>query len=252
MPIRWCCVLRNDVVLAENGAKTEGSIDKLSKTIIAKKPTAGWEFASSGNFKAVKLHVYETRQLVWSAACVHDHDPNAAKAFLEKLVLMTEPLRDTPSWRSGGPFAAQDEFGMMLQQRREQANSMGKLAMVENRVQEVKGIMSDNIRIMLENQEKAEAMEAKSESLMQQSKMFQKVRSSHARTYTLRQTRTTPLHSHLSATFQPPHLSRATHPLPPLIIHNSRPARILKSSTSGRMRNSGPRRARQSQRQQRP
>ena len=89
-----------------------------AQTIIAKKPTAGWEFASSGNFKAVKLHVYETRQLVWSAACVHDSgDGSMAKAFLEKLILMTEPMRESPQWRDGSLRAAQADFSPMLQQR---------------------------------------------------------------------------------------------------------------------------------------
>ena len=30
-----------------------------------------------------------------------------AKGYLEKLILMTEPLRETPLWRQGGNLAAQ-------------------------------------------------------------------------------------------------------------------------------------------------
>jgi hypothetical protein len=173
MPIHWVGVARGNTLLAQSGSR-EGASDKLASTIIAKKPTAGWEFSSSGSMKAVKLHVYETRELVWSAACVHDHDAAAAKAFLEKLILMTEPLREMPSWRSGGQLAAQQEFAPMLQQRLEQANSQGKLAMVADKVNEVKGIMNSNIQILLENHEKVEELENKSEMLMQQASVFQK------------------------------------------------------------------------------
>ena len=62
--------------------------------------------------QAVKLHVYESRDLVWSAACIHDHDAAAAKGFLEKLMLMTEPLR--PTWTAGGELSAQATLGLML------------------------------------------------------------------------------------------------------------------------------------------
>ena len=169
MTIHWCGVLRSNTLLAESSggpSSSSAAVDKLAKTIASKKPTAGWEFSSSGGMHAVKLHVYETRDLVWSAACVHDHDSAAAKGFLEKLVLMTEPLRD--GWREGGTLSAQAALGPMLQQRLEQANSMGRLAMVTDRVNEVKGLMSENIAVLLENRDKVEHLQGQSEALAQQ------------------------------------------------------------------------------------
>lgn len=176
MPVHWVGLLRNNTLLAESRRGGLGdkqpSVDKLARTISSKKPTAGWEFASGSGLQAVKLHVYESRELVWSAACVHDHDAAAAKGFLEKLVLMTEPLRD--SWREGGELSAQAVMGPMLLQRLEQANSMGRVAMVTDKVNEVKGIMSDNINVLLENHAKVERLENQSEALMQAANTFKK------------------------------------------------------------------------------
>jgi len=184
MPIHWCGVLRNNTLLAETSggsSSSSGAVDKLAKAIANKKPTAGWEFSSSGSMHAVKLHVYETKDLVWSAACVHDHDSAAAKGFLEKLVLMTEPLRD--SWRDGGALSAQSALGPMLQQRLEQANKLGRVAMVTDKVNEVKGIMNDNIQVLIENHAKVEHLENQSEQLMQQASMFKKGATSLKRFY---------------------------------------------------------------------
>ena len=162
MPLLWCGVARGTTLLAQNSAP-QGAVDKLAKSILAKKPTAGWEFASSGGLKAVKLHVYATRDLVFSASCVHDGESAIAKGFLEKLMLMTEPLQEMPSWQSGGHLAAQGDCAAMLQQRLDQANSMGKLAMVNSKVDEVKGIMNENIQVLLENHARVEVLENKSE-----------------------------------------------------------------------------------------
>ena len=62
----------------------------------------------------------------------------------------------------------------MLQQRFDQANSMDRVAAVNEKVGEVKSIMSENIKILLENTDKVEELENKSASLMQQAKVFQK------------------------------------------------------------------------------
>lgn len=182
MPILWSGVARNDVLLAQCGVRDErNAVDKLAKAIVSKKPTAGWEFSSSGGLKAVKLHVHETRDLVWSMACVHDHDENVAKGFLEKLILMTEPLR--PEWRLGGHLSAQAGVGLMLQQRMDQANSMGRLAMVTDKVNEVKGLMSDNIDVLLQNQVKVEHLENESAALMEQASTFKKATTSIKKHY---------------------------------------------------------------------
>lgn len=188
MPILWACCARNGVLLAEAGSvhAAAGAVGKLATTIVAKKPTAGWEFASLSGLKAIKLHLHESRELCWSVCCIHDahdsQDAAHAKGFLEKLLLMTEPMRETEEWRSGGPRAGMG-FAPTLQQRMEQANSMGRLAMVTDKVNEVKGIMGDNIALLLENQDRVVELENKSADLMQQASVFKKASSSVRKFY---------------------------------------------------------------------
>lgn len=171
MPLIWCGVSRNNTLLAECGVR-EPATDKLKKSILNKKPTAGWEFASSGKLQAVKLHVHETKDLVWSASCIHDHDAAIAKGMLEKLILMTEPLRET--WREAAPLSQQEAVGPMLMQRMEQANFMGRSALVTDRVNEVKTIMNDNIQVLLDNSAKVEHLEGQSVALMESASVFKK------------------------------------------------------------------------------
>jgi hypothetical protein len=64
----------------------------------------------------------------------HPPFPLQARGFLEKLALMSEPLRNTPTWLHGRTLAAQDAFAPTLLQRMEQASSGGRLAMVSSKV----------------------------------------------------------------------------------------------------------------------
>ena len=87
---------------------------------------------------------------VWSVNCVFDasfHEPQA-KSFVEKLVLLMEPQRSTSLWRAGSTCAAQESFAPMLLARLEQANSLGKTAMVSEQVDEVKDLMAANIELL--------------------------------------------------------------------------------------------------------
>lgn len=171
MPLVWCGISRNATLLAECGER-EPAVDKLAKRILAMKPTAGWEFCSAGKLQAVKLHVYESKKLVWSASCVHDHDAQAAKGLLEKIMLMTEPLR--PEWEHAPELSQQAAFGPMLQQRMDQANFLGRTARVSDRVNEVKGIMEDNISVLLDNTARVEHLEGQSVALMESASVFKR------------------------------------------------------------------------------
>ena len=62
----------------------------------------------------------------------------------------------------------------MLQQRFDQAKATDRINLLNDKVSEVKGIMNQNIQILLENHDKVEVLENKSASLMQQAKVFQK------------------------------------------------------------------------------
>ena len=99
-------------------------------------------------------------------------DGTLAKGFVEKITLLTEPLRRTPEWRTGRALCAQASFAPVLQQRLEQASSTGRTAMVSQQVDEVKSVMHENIELILRRGEDLEALEARSEGLSQLAQHF--------------------------------------------------------------------------------
>jgi len=175
--IVWAAVQRDAVTLAECGEDAHGGqVLALAKKILTKKPSPGWEFDKAGKLHAVKFHVHESG-MVWTACCVYVNGviPELqAKGFLEKIILLSEPLRTERVWRSGGTLAAQDSFAPTLLQRMEQANSGGKVAMVSEQVNEVKELMSNNIELLLERGQKIEDLEEKATFLGNMSKQFHK------------------------------------------------------------------------------
>ena len=133
-------------------------------------PTPGWEFAKGRGLCAVKFHVHDKTaetEVVWAISCVHDSDFDGtlAKGFIEKMTMLTDPLRGTPEWRTGGALSAQTSFAPVLQQRLEQANSMGRTALLSEQVDYVKNLMHENIELILQRGEDLEALENKTDAL---------------------------------------------------------------------------------------
>ena len=182
----WAAVTRNKTVLAECGVITSaedsraGAVVELAQQILKKKPTAGWEFARARGLSAVKFHVHDVHEqsagseIIWAISCVHEagFDGTLAKGFLEKITLLTEPLRRTPEWRTGRVLCAQASFAPVLQQRLEQANSTGSTAMVSQQIDEVKSVMHENIELILRRGEDLETLEARGEGLSQLAQHF--------------------------------------------------------------------------------
>ena len=189
--LQWSAFARDGIKLAECHLQAPGAgagpprlnpeVLALAKKIVAKKPTPGWEFEKGpGKLRAVKFHLHEQLpggRVVWAACCCYDSgvmpEPQA-KSFVEKLIFLTEPLRDSQEWRGGGEFAAQGAFAPMLKQRMEQANAGGKLAAVTAQVDGIKEIMSNNINLMLERGEQLEQLQDKAGALAKVSQQFHK------------------------------------------------------------------------------
>ena len=136
---------------------------------------------------------------IWTFACVYDPssvDGYQVKAFLEKIVTMTEIFRqptikgdggvfnDQPIvtssswsketcpqqtlpqrqqeqveedlWRYGSTYAIQRSFSPILTQRMEEVSYLGKLALCNEQLDEAKSIMARNIDLILEQDERLE------------------------------------------------------------------------------------------------
>ena len=151
------------------------NVKTLATQLLAKRPTPGWEFARSGSDarRAVKFHVH-AGETVWSFACVYEGELLQAKGFCEKLTLLTEPLRGTPLWQGGGTLACQAGFAPTLLQRMEQVTAMGRVAMVSDTVDELKGIMSENVELLLARGDKLEELDEKASSLAKVAQQFRR------------------------------------------------------------------------------
>uniref|UniRef100_A0A7S4B7C1 V-SNARE coiled-coil homology domain-containing protein n=1 Tax=Chrysotila carterae TaxID=13221 RepID=A0A7S4B7C1_CHRCT len=179
MSLLWSAVTRDNIVLAECGEDHRGgAVLSLARKILSKKPSPGWEYERAGALKAAKFHIHSLgpgrRETVWAVCCVYENTFSElqARGFLEKLAFLTEPLRATPAWQTGGTLAAQDSFAPTLLQRMEQASSMGRTAMITSKVDEVKELMRENIELLLDRGDKLDALDEKASTLSKMSQAF--------------------------------------------------------------------------------
>lgn len=178
--ILWSAVCRNEIVLAEAGEdEHDGAVIKLAQKLLHKKATAGWEFVKSRGLKGMKFHVFDDStgdMIVWSFAAVAEKsvDDVEVKSFLEKLLYITEPLRESHEWQHGDVLSAQASFAPILLQKMEQVSTEGKLAMVNQKINTTKQIMSKNIELALDKQETLEHLQNTSEELTGMAKQFKK------------------------------------------------------------------------------
>lgn len=182
--ILWAAVARNDIVLAEAGEDNhDGAVIKLAQKILKKKPTAGWEFVKSKGFKGFKFHLFDEStpgnqdgMIVWSFSAVSETslDEIEVKSFLEKLVYITEPMRESHEWLQGDALCAQASFAPILLEKMQQVTSQGKLAMVNQKLNTTKDIMAENIEMALEKDEKLGDIQKQAEELKGMAKHFKK------------------------------------------------------------------------------
>ena len=197
--ICWSCVQRDGIILAEAGCD-DGSTNviKAAQKITKMKPTAGWEVSrsfslrissSSNPYRGIKFHLHEPIVeeidgrppsddiLIWAFCCVYNTNEcseETAKAFLTKLVFVSEPLRGMPWWQEGGTLSAQPSFAPTLHQQMENMEQVDKLAMMQQHVDETKSIMQNNVENILERGEKIEDLQEEAQNLNAAAKIFKK------------------------------------------------------------------------------
>ncbi|KAL7536425.1 hypothetical protein ACHAXR_011973 [Thalassiosira sp. AJA248-18] len=189
MSIAWSCVARDGCILAEAGSDDgKGSVVRTAQKICRMKPTAGWEKTRSmkdAPYRGLKLHLHEAADtndvdgqiIIWTFCAVYDSKKTTeecVKAFLTKILYVTEPFRGMPWWREGEVLSAQPSFAPTLQQQMESAEQDGRMAMLNQHVDETKAIMASNIENILERGERIEDLEEESKELSQMSRVFKK------------------------------------------------------------------------------
>mmetsp|Transcript_14252 Transcript_14252/g.30938 ORF Transcript_14252/g.30938 Transcript_14252/m.30938 type:complete len:238 (-) Transcript_14252:220-933(-) len=197
MSIAWSCVARDGIILAEAGADDgKGKVIWTAQKISSMKPTCGWEKTTlslkNAPYRGIKFHLHDAtdaddvhtnthpnsgKMIIWTFCCVYNSKKisvDCVKAFLTKIVYVTEPLRGMPWWREGTVLSAQPSFAPTLEQQMESANQAGKLSIMNQHVEETKSIMASNIEQILERGERMEDLQAESKELNQMSRVFKK------------------------------------------------------------------------------
>jgi len=189
MSIVWSGVLRGtrnqNTVIAEAGEDNyNGEVVALAQKLINKKQTAGWEYEKNRKvgLTGIKFHVFDhneneaNKEIVWSFAAVSEKklEEDQVKSFLEKLVYITVPWRESQEWREGQVLVGQEQFAPILKQKMDQVASQGRLAMVNETIDTTKEIMAENIEMALERHEKLEELDQKAEDMSAMAKQFKK------------------------------------------------------------------------------
>jgi len=175
LAIRWCGITRDSVLLCESAPTND---ETLSNLIMAKPPTPGFEYATQGRLRAIKLHVHEDPATVWAFHVIIEASfpEERAKALLGQLASWSKPHRATPSWRTGGTLSAQGKCGAELLQlvsrAAESPEPKASVAVKQAEVDEVTQVMTANIELMLARQEKLDLLGRKAEDLNAASKFF--------------------------------------------------------------------------------
>jgi hypothetical protein len=154
--IYWAAICRNEIVLTEasNDRGDTHKVQELASKLLHKRTTPGWEYASSRihGLRGVKFHVVEHSEvpghppLTWIFSAVADSslEDVQVKNFLEKLVYITEPMRNSdPLWRQGPILAVQESFLPSLRQRMQQVPAK------DLDLEGIRNIMSRNIDALL-------------------------------------------------------------------------------------------------------
>jgi len=198
--ILWSCVARNNVILAEAGEEIYGGrVAETAQGLLKRKATPGFEFhqvnkwqnmwkrrdADEPKIRGCKFHQFEHDEdnvedaIVWVFAAVYDSnnvEQIQVQSFLEKIVIMTEVLRDeTEEWRMGETLACQETFAPILMQRMNEVTYLGKMAMLEKELENSKQIMGENVDMLLDREEKLqEQLGEKSSKLEEMASVFKK------------------------------------------------------------------------------
>mmetsp|Transcript_21961 Transcript_21961/g.26901 ORF Transcript_21961/g.26901 Transcript_21961/m.26901 type:complete len:171 (-) Transcript_21961:291-803(-) len=130
----------------------------------------------------MKFHVFEQslnegdESFIWSFCAVADKKLEDAqvRSFIEKLVYITEPFRESPEWREGDLLCAQASFAPILLQKMEQIQDQGRLAMVHQSVNTTKEIMRENIEMSLEREQNLNDLQKSSAELSVMGRQFKK------------------------------------------------------------------------------
>eukprot|EP00615_Pteridomonas_danica_P002963 CAMPEP_0114358860 /NCGR_PEP_ID=MMETSP0101-20121206/22582_1 /TAXON_ID=38822 ORGANISM="Pteridomonas danica, Strain PT" /NCGR_SAMPLE_ID=MMETSP0101 /ASSEMBLY_ACC=CAM_ASM_000211 /LENGTH=267 /DNA_ID=CAMNT_0001502111 /DNA_START=135 /DNA_END=938 /DNA_ORIENTATION=- len=167
---------------------------ELGRKMLRRKPVPGWDDISSNGWRAIKLPVHDMNGATgYVIVFGGEFDPKRAQATTERFALLIGPMIDGQLSHGEAPHlskvdvaqadasrSSQDILELhktmepMLSREIVHANSMEKIDLLKDHIAEVRGIMENNVNMILDRQELLEDIEGKSSELEGASKIFRK------------------------------------------------------------------------------
>lgn len=157
---------------------------KLGRKMIGRKAPPGWDDINCEGWRAIKLPIHDVNGATCFVAVFGgDFDPKRAQTVTERCALLLCPMIDgqlldgdtdgaVDTARLGAAELTQPNvlelhrtMAPILQREVEHGNSMDKIQQVQNQIQGVRELMTRNVDMILDRQEKLESIEAKTNDL---------------------------------------------------------------------------------------
>ncbi|KAH7825532.1 vesicle-associated membrane protein 7G [Monocercomonoides exilis] len=171
MPIIYSLIARNTIVLCESST-AKGNFPQVSRTILQKIPAT--DSKMSYIYEQYTFHYMVKSRICYLCLTEKEFGSREAFAFLSEL-----QRRFTSQYRDGVYSAATNgmrEFASQLQQCMNEysTQSINKLKQVQSDVDELRGVVEQNIDKILVRQEKIELLVDQAEQLNQSAAQFKK------------------------------------------------------------------------------
>jgi hypothetical protein len=178
------------------------AVTETARQLQSKAPTPGWEYASLPrqlrglcplSLKGMKFHIYDTGDrdehnhghnhnpdgdtfCIWEVGCIYDANTVGRKqveSFVKHVVMASKKIRENDRvWKDGGNYAARHQFSVTLQDMIPEVEYYAQLDELQTDVDILKETMGENIRKILEREERLEDLAMKAEQLKEAAGVF--------------------------------------------------------------------------------
>lgn len=169
MPIYYALLARRRVVLCDY-ADVSGNFESLSQAVLERLPTTDTKISyESGTYL---FHCVVSQGLSFICVTEATFDRNVAYAYLFELQRQLASARLEQRAAIAGPYALRRDFSGVVESLMHRYSSSDHLTSLQTQVDDVKGIMTENIEKVIRRGEALEDIQERSDSLLLSSAQF--------------------------------------------------------------------------------
>jgi len=171
MPLVYALVSHGTIVLAEYSASS-GNFTQVAHELLEKIPIER-DTRMTYNAEHHTFNYLVRNEVVYLCLADKDFGQSIPFAFLEKIATQFEAQFGRRARETSVPYSMNADFAPVLQRQLEAfSNDRDKMRDVQQDLDRVKGVMQENISLVLEGSEKLEHLVVQSEGLMDTSTSF--------------------------------------------------------------------------------